>query len=80
MEEFYRGQINAGEFREIDPAVLARAVHGMVIGLTLLRGMEGETGPLSRIPPEKLSDDLLSLLLYGMLKDKDSKNPDSRRK
>ncbi len=66
LEVFFRTRIAAGEFRQLDPAVLVRAMHGMVIGLTILRSLEGEASPLNRLPQDQVADELLDLLLHGL--------------
>lgn len=66
MEEFYRGQMESGNFRQLDPTVVVRAIGGMVIGLIMLKGMEGENSPLNRLPKDKVADDILSLVLFGL--------------
>jgi hypothetical protein len=67
MEVFYRTQIAAGEFRQFDPAIIVRAAGGMIIGLIMLKNLEGDTGPLHHLPQEKLADELLDFLLQGLL-------------
>jgi hypothetical protein len=38
----------------------------MIIGLVMLESLEGEASPLNRLPQEKVADDLLKLVLYGL--------------
>jgi AcrR family transcriptional regulator len=66
MEAFYRAQIESGRFRQFDPAVVVRAIGGMIIGLAILRVLEGANSPLERLPQGKLADDLLNLVFYGL--------------
>jgi AcrR family transcriptional regulator len=68
MEGFYRTRIAAGEFRQFEPAVVIRAVGGMVIGSAILKSLEGDASPLSRMPQEKVADELINFLLHGLLK------------
>lgn len=66
MEAFYGSQIATSKFRQLDPAVVVRAIGGMVIGLVILKSLEGAASPLNRLPQEKVADDLLNLVLYGL--------------
>jgi AcrR family transcriptional regulator len=66
MEAFYRSQIAADRIRQLDPPVVVRAIGGMIIGLVMLESLEGEASPLNGLPKEKVSDDLLKLVLYGL--------------
>jgi AcrR family transcriptional regulator len=66
MEAFYRSQIAADRIRQLDPPVVVRAIGGMIIGLVMLESLEGEASPLNGLPQEKVSDDLLKLVLYGL--------------
>jgi AcrR family transcriptional regulator len=70
MEGFYRTRIATGEFRELDPIVVVRAVGGMIIGLIMLKSLEGNAGPLHRLPQGKLADELLNFVLHGLLNEK----------
>jgi AcrR family transcriptional regulator len=68
MEGFYRARIDAGEFRQFEPAIVIRAVGGMVIGSAILMSLEGDDSPLSQMPQEKVSDEIINFLLHGLLK------------
>jgi len=68
MEGFYRTRIAAGEFRQFEPAVVIRAAGGMVIGSAILNSLEGDASPLSRMPQEKVADELMNFILHGLLK------------
>jgi AcrR family transcriptional regulator len=66
MEAFYRDQIESGRFRQLDPAVVVRGIGGMIIGLAILKVLEGADSPLDQLPQEKVADDLLNLVFYGL--------------
>jgi len=68
MEEFYRTLIAAGELRQFDPAVIMRALGGMVIGLAILRSLEGDASPLIQLPQKKVADEMMNFLLHGLSK------------
>lgn len=61
----------ANKYREIEPAVAVRAVGGMIIGFMLLRVAEGDTSPLNKMKREKIAEDIVNLLLHGLLKEKE---------
>lgn len=69
MQVVYRLMNATGKFRHLEPAVAVRAVGGMFLGFLLLKGMEGESSPLNRLEQEKVTDDLVNLLLHGLLND-----------
>ncbi len=79
MAEFYRSGMAAGEFRQVAPDIVARALYGMIIGLVILKSLEGDAGPLSRLRREEIADELSNLLSHGLLKEKKA-NRNLRRK
>ncbi len=68
IEKFYRTRVHAGEFREIDPAIAARLLLGVIAGLALLNVFEGESGLLNRLSQDKLGSEVADILLNGLLK------------
>jgi AcrR family transcriptional regulator len=72
IEMGYRMMAAAGKVRRLEPAVATRAVGGMIIGFLLLKVMEGDASPLNKIEQEKIADDIVSLLLHGLLKEKEN--------
>ncbi len=68
MEGMYRQRIESGEFRQMDPALIVRMIGGMMIGTTLLRGLEEESSPLNRLPQEQVADEIMNFILYGLMK------------
>jgi AcrR family transcriptional regulator len=71
IEMGYRMISAADKFRKLEPAVAVRAVGGMVIGFLMLRVVEGKTSPLNKVEQEKIVDDIVNLLLHGLLKEKE---------
>ncbi|OGN96146.1 MAG: hypothetical protein A2Y89_03815 [Chloroflexi bacterium RBG_13_51_18] len=68
IETGYRMMSATGKFRRLEPSVAVRVVGGMIIGFLMLRVMEGNTSPLNKIEQEKIADDIVNLLLHGLLK------------
>jgi hypothetical protein len=66
MEAFYCNMIDSGKIRRLEPAVIAHAIGGMVIGIIVLKSLEGEASPLNRLTQEKVVDNLVSFVLYGL--------------
>jgi AcrR family transcriptional regulator len=60
------------KFREIEPAIAVRAVGGMILGFLMLRVMEGDTSPLNKIKQEKIVEDIVNIILHGLLKEKEN--------
>jgi AcrR family transcriptional regulator len=75
MEVGYRDMMVSGKFRCLEPAVAVRAIGGMIIGFLMLSIMEGESSPLNRLSQAKVADDMVNLLLHGLLKDAEEKKP-----
>jgi AcrR family transcriptional regulator len=70
VEGIYRAMAASGSLRPIKPAVAARAVGGMVLGFLMLKMMEGDASPLNRLPQDRVVDDLVNFVLYGLLNEK----------
>jgi len=70
MEKYYKAGIEEGELNQYEPAVLVRAIGGMIIGLIMLKTAEGEAGPLSKLPKDQISEEVVSFVLNGLLADK----------
>jgi AcrR family transcriptional regulator len=58
-----------GKVRELQPEVAVRVIGGMIIGFLLLRAIEGETSPLNKLEQEKITDDIVTILMHGLLND-----------
>jgi AcrR family transcriptional regulator len=68
LEMGYRMMTASGKFRRIEPAVAVRAVGGMIIGFMMLRLMEGEDSPLKKVEQEKIAEEIVNLMLHGLLR------------
>ena len=75
MEVGYRDMMVSGKFRRLEPAVAVRAIGGMIIGFLMLKTMEGESSPLNRLPQDTIIDNIVDLMLHGLLKDTEEKKP-----
>jgi AcrR family transcriptional regulator len=66
MEEFYRTSTATKGFRHIEPSILVRAIGGLILGFIMLKVMEGDASPINRTPRDKVADELLNFVLYGL--------------
>jgi AcrR family transcriptional regulator len=66
VQEYLESGIERKAFRPLITAVTARALMGMVIGLAILYYMEGETGPLRKIPSSVTANEVHKLFLEGI--------------
>ena len=66
-EAYFRQPAIQKELNPADPDILVRAIAGVVIGQIMLKGLEGESSPLNRIPPEKVTEQLVHFVLYGIM-------------
>jgi AcrR family transcriptional regulator len=74
MDGMYRFMMASGQFRKMEPAVAVRAIGGLILGFLLLRMMEGEASPLSKMPPEKVAEELVDFVGLGMMNDNEKNN------
>jgi TetR/AcrR family transcriptional regulator, fatty acid metabolism regulator protein len=68
--EVYRAMIASGKFRQMDPEIAVRAAAGFVIGFLMIRLMEEGSSPVAQKPWEKVSKELIDIILYGMSKNR----------
>jgi AcrR family transcriptional regulator len=66
MEAYFSQPAMQNQINPIDPAILVRAIGGEVIGQIVLRVLEGSASPLNQIPPEKISEQMVRFVLYGV--------------
>jgi AcrR family transcriptional regulator len=76
MEEMYAARVKAGEIRQIDPAIAVRIIGGMMIGMFLLKGLEGESSPFNRLPQEQLAQEVMNFVLHGLINEPNKETPD----
>jgi AcrR family transcriptional regulator len=74
MEKFYSNGMAEGQLRQNNPAVIVRAIGGMIIGLIMLKSVEGDTGPLNRLPKDEVSEYIVCFILNGLLSEKGKNN------
>ncbi len=68
MERFVTTRMEAGIFRDINPAILTRAVGGMIIGFMILYRIEAEGSPIQNMNRQNLVNELAGLILRGLQK------------
>jgi AcrR family transcriptional regulator len=66
MDGMYRLMMASGKVRRMEPAVATRAVGGLILGFLILRIMEGEASPINRLPREKVAEELMNFVFYGL--------------
>jgi AcrR family transcriptional regulator len=67
MSRVYGAQIDSGLFRPMDPEILARLFGGMMIGMSILKNVEGESSPFNKLTKDQIAQEIINLLLYGIL-------------
>jgi AcrR family transcriptional regulator len=67
LEGYYRNQLGPGKVSNIDPAILVRLIGGMIIGLTVLKGLERDASPLNRFSQEEAAAQIQQFIFYGVL-------------
>jgi AcrR family transcriptional regulator len=66
MDGIFRLMMASGKVRPMEPAVITRAVGGLIIGFLILKIMEGEASPVNRFPQEKVAEELMNFVFYGL--------------
>ncbi len=77
IEGIYRNLAENIGRDDIDPAIMVRIVGGMILGFLMFRIMEGEDSPVYELPREKITEDLVNFLMFGLYGKK--VNEDTRR-
>jgi AcrR family transcriptional regulator len=71
MSSGYEDMMAEGKIRRMEPAIVTRAIGGLILGFLMLKMIEGETSPVNRLPQEKVAEEIMGLVLYGILTDGD---------
>lgn len=66
MDGIFRLMMASGKVRPMESAVITRAVGGLIIGFLILKIMEGEASPVNRLPQEKVAEELMNFVFYGL--------------
>jgi AcrR family transcriptional regulator len=66
MENIYCERIKAGELKQMDPELVVRMIGGMMLGINLLKSIEGENSPLNRLSKEKIAREMINFILFGL--------------
>jgi AcrR family transcriptional regulator len=69
FEGIYRFMMVTGKIRQMDPAIATRIVGGLIVGFLMLKIMEGESSPLKNIAQDKVAEEIVNFILYGLLND-----------
>lgn len=73
MDGMYRLMMASGKVRRMEPAVTVRAVGGLILGFLMLRIMEGESSPINRLPQEKVAEEMMNFVFYGLTNEREPK-------
>lgn len=74
LDGMYRLMIASGKVRPMEPAVTTRAVGGLILGFLILKIMEGEASPVNRLSREKVADELMNFVFYGLSNQRPAKD------
>jgi AcrR family transcriptional regulator len=66
MDGMFHLMMASGKVRPMEPAVTVRAVGGLILGFLILKIMEGEASPINRLPREKVAEELMNFVFYGL--------------
>jgi AcrR family transcriptional regulator len=66
MDGMFRLMMASGKVRRMEPAVTVRAMGGLILGFIMLRIMEGEASPINHLPREKVAEELMNFVFYGL--------------
>jgi AcrR family transcriptional regulator len=66
MDGMFRLMMASGKVRRMEPAVTVRVVGGLILGFLILKIMEGEASPINRFPREKVAEELMNFVFYGL--------------
>jgi AcrR family transcriptional regulator len=66
IDGMFRLMMASGKVRRMEPAVTVRAVGGLILGFLILKIMEGEASPLNHLPREKVAEELMNFVFYGL--------------
>jgi AcrR family transcriptional regulator len=67
FESLFRAMQPPDQPYRVEPAVAVRAAGGLILGFLMIKLLEGESGPLSDLPQEKVAADMADFMLHGMM-------------
>jgi len=76
MDGMFRLMMASGKVRHMEPAIAARTVGGLILGFLILRIMEGEASPINKLPQEKVVEELMNFVFYGLTNEREPKEAD----
>jgi AcrR family transcriptional regulator len=68
MSEIFGNQRSLGFLRSNDPAITVRLVVGMIIGISLMRNVEGESSPFNKLSQELTAHEIMDFIQHGIIK------------
>lgn len=75
LDGTYRTMMGSDKIRSLEPDVVVRVVGGMIVGFLMLRMLEGESSPLKRLPRGKVVEDMVDIMLHGLLGEQAGEKP-----
>lgn len=66
LEDYLRSGVGQGTFRDLDAGLVARALWGMVVGLSAIHVLEGKAGPLRTMPRDRMAKELTEVIMDGL--------------
>ncbi len=66
MESYFRERQNTEEFRMKSPEIMVRLIGGTVIGIIILKALEGEASPFSQLAIGQAAVEIRDYILFGI--------------
>jgi AcrR family transcriptional regulator len=66
MDGMFHLMMDSGKVRRMESAVTIRLVGGLISGFLISKIMEGEASPINRLPREKVAEELMNFVFYGL--------------
>lgn len=66
LEDYLKSGVRRGTFRDLDAGLVARALWGMVMGLSIIHVLEGKSGPLRKMPRDRMAKELTEVMMDGL--------------
>ena len=66
LEKYLKSIVSSGRARPMNIEVTARILVGLMIGLVIVKKVEGEQGPLNRLPSNEVVSEITRYILSGL--------------
>jgi AcrR family transcriptional regulator len=63
----FGNQQSSGILRSADPEITVRLVAGLIIGMTIMRNVEGESSPFAKLSLEQTSHEIMHFIQHGVM-------------